>query len=379
MNAPARKDHDEFATLPRTPLPAPPPAWVIRAALGLRGLLLRAANAVVPAEVMVFEKVIGAAHTSVLGAFARLRIADVLDDGPLSGADIAARIGTDPDATFRLMHAMASLDLVAMDAGRRFSHAPASRALRSGSLLRARDFAEYFASASNLRAWMGFEETLRTGRCSFDREHGMSVWDWFDAHPEERECFARAMTGLTLADAPFVATTYPFAEVQTVCDVAGGRGALLSEILLRHPHLRGTLTDNPRVLDDARSLLGHRGVADRVTFEPGSFFESVPAGADVYTLKNILHDWDDPRSEKILRNVRAAMKPGQKVVLLEALLDRTRPDPLVTPPDLQMMMVCGEGRERDEADFHRLFRASGFAPGRTWALPTLGIIEGVAR
>ncbi len=379
MNARVQSDHDEFASVPTTALPAPPPAWAIRAVLGLRGLLVRATNAILPPEVMVIERATGAGHTMAVGTFARLRIADLLDDGPLSGADIAARLGTDPDATFRLMHSMASIDFVTMDGERRFSHGRASRAMRSNEVMRARDFAEYFASESNLRAWLDFGETLRTGKCAFDRVHGMSVWDWFDAHPDERECFARAMTGLTLADAPFVAGTYPFGEVQTVCDVGGGRGALLSEILLRHPHLRGTLTDNPRVLDDARKLLDRRGVADRVTLSPGSFFESVPAGADLYTLKNIVHDWDDARSETILRNVRAAMKPGQKVLLLESILDRTKPDPLVTPADLQMMMICGEGRERDEADFHRLFRATGFAPGRTWAMPTVGLIEGVAR
>lgn len=379
MNAPAATSPDEFASVPITAQPAPPPPWVIRAVLGLRNALVRAANAVLPPEVMIFERATGAAYTAILGTFSRLRVADLLDDGPLSAAELAARLETDPDATFRMMHAMASIGFVSMDAERRFSHAPPSRSLRSGGMMRARDFAEYFASASNVNAWMDFEATLRTGKCAFDRVHGVNVWDWFDAHPEERECFARAMTGMTLADAPFVAATYPFAEVATVCDVAGGRGALVSELLLRHPHLRATLTDNPRVLDAARGLLSRRGVVDRVTFEPGNFFESVPPGADLYTLKNILHDWDDARSEKILRNVRAAMKPGQRVLLLESLIDRSRPDPLVTPADLQMMIVCGEGRERDEADFHRLLRAAGFAPGRTWALPTIGLIEGVAR
>src|SRR5690606_7438687 len=99
---------------------------------------------------------------------------------------------------------------------------------------------------------------------------------WFERHDDERENFAHAMMGITVRDAPVVAKLAPLAGVKVLCDVGGGRGTLLSEILLRHPHLRGVLVESAGVLASARRLLDARGVADRVELVGGSFFEEVP-------------------------------------------------------------------------------------------------------
>ena len=125
-----------------------------------------------------------------------------------------------------------------------------------------------------------YHRRLRSGESPFDRVHGMNVWEWFAEHPDEQEMFAHGMMGLTTQHAPVIAALYPFAEVKSVCDVGGGRGALLSELLLRHPHLRGVLADGAGVLASAEVLLAARGVKDRVELAVSSFFDEVPAGAD---------------------------------------------------------------------------------------------------
>ncbi len=125
-----------------------------------------------------------------------------------------------------------------------------------------------------------------------------------------------------------------------MCDVGGGRGTLLSEILKRHEHLRGVLCDAAGVCESARQLFAERGVAERVELAPGSFFERVPSGADLYVLKNILHDWDDDACRVILRVVRAAMRPGERLLVCETLVEKNSRDLLGTRADLQMMMVC---------------------------------------
>jgi hypothetical protein len=366
-----------FAGVPAAAMPAPPPTWIIRAVLGLRGMLLKVVSAITPPELQVLERSTGIAFTMATAVFARHYV-PVLDAGPASAGEIARKLNRDPDATFRFLHLMASIGFVTMRADRAFSHNRVSRVLSRDHHSRAGSFVEYFASGSNVRSWLDLDATLVTGKNAFERVHGMSVWDWFDAHPEERDCFAEAMMGLTLGDAPFVAAGYPFVEVKTICDVGGGRGTLASELLLRHAHLRATVVDNAGVLELARSLLQQRGVAERATLTPGNFFEAVPAGADLYTLKNILHDWDDERALAILRTVRRAMQPGQRVLIIEAFIDRSKPDPLVTPPDMQMMMVCCEGRERTEADFRRLLEQSGFTAGRSFPHPVVGMVEGIA-
>jgi hypothetical protein len=367
-----------FPGVPAGPMPAPPPAWVIRAVLQVRSLLIKLTNAITPPEVLVLEKATGVAVTMAIAAFVKHYV-PLLDEGPISADEAARRLNRDPDATFRFLHFVASAGFVTMRSGRRFEHNRVSRILSRGHRSRTAQFVEYFASGSNVRSWLDVDTTLATGKNAFERVHGMSVWDWFDAHPEERACFAEAMMGFTLGDAPFVAANYPFSEVKTICDVGGGRGTLVSELLLRHSHLRATLVDNPGVLDLARALLEHRRVADRVTLTPGNFFEAVPGGSDLYLLKNVLHDWDDEASLKILRTVKAAMQPTQRVLIVESFIDRRRPDPMVSGADMQMMMVCVEGRERTEEDFRRLLHQAGFTPARVFPHPVASMIEGVVR
>jgi ubiquinone/menaquinone biosynthesis C-methylase UbiE len=365
-------------TLGPAPLPNPPPAFLIRGVLALKRFVHRIEDAITPPQLAVFEMTIGVAVTQILGAVARHRIPDVLaENGPLTSDELAARLRTHADFTHRMMRVLASRDVFRLRSDGRWENTRLSNALRSEMPSRSREWVEYFASESNCRSWLDFERSLRDGHNAFERVHGTSVWDWFDAHPDERETFAQAMMGITIMDAPAIATLYPFAEVQRLCDVGGGRGTLLSEILVRHPHLRGVLCDAPGVLESARVLCAERGVMDRVEFVPGSFFDSVPDGADAYSMKNILHDWDDDRCVKILKTVRRAMKPGTRLVVAESLVERDDDSPGALA-DIHMGMVCSDGRERGREEFRTLFERSGFRMARVFPWPTTSVIEGIA-
>jgi hypothetical protein len=186
------------------------------------------------------------------------------------------------------------------------------------------------------------------------------------------------MMSITILGAAGIATSYPFSDHQKICDVGGGRGTLLSEVLLHHPSVRGVLVDAPGVLESAKTLLGTRGVADRVELVPGSFFESVPKGADAYLLKNVLHDWDDARARTILETIRRAMDTGKRLLVIEEVIEEGT-EHHASMVDLHMMMVCSEGRERGRADFDRLFAETGFKSGRAFVTPTtMQVIEAVA-
>ncbi len=368
----------ELSGIPKGPMPTPPPGWVIRAVLAVRRFVVWVADRLLPPDVVVLERAAGVAYTAGIATLAKLGYAELLAGGPLGYREIAARTGCDPDATLRFCHFFATIGWLGMTPDGVFSSTPFLRALRADNPMRVRSFVEYFASRSNVDAILDIAETLRTGKNAFERVHGAVVWDYFDAHPDERETFAHAMMGLTLADAPFVAKGYPFSEVRTVCDIGGGRGTLLSEILLHHPHLEGVLAENPGVLESARELLAHRGLTSRVRLEPCDFMTKAPGAFDLYLLKNILHDWDDATCMRILRNIRAAMAPGARLLIIEGFIDRTRPDPLHAPSDIQMMLVCAEGRERSLAELHALLAQTGFTPARHFALATLGMLEAIA-
>jgi hypothetical protein len=366
------------APLGKTPLFAPP-ALGVRAVLALRRALLRAADAVVPQPLALAERITATAGSVIIGELARLGIADRLAERPLTAAQLAEATATDPDAMARTLRFAVAQGLFVRDAQGRFANNRLSRALLTDRRYSASWLARYFGSVSNLKAWCDFRETLRTGESAFERVNGKEIWAWFDDHPEEREVFAQCMTTMTLVEAPGIAKTYPFGELGTLCDVGGGRGTLLSELLVQHRALRAMLCDAPGVLESARVLLEERGVRERVELVPGSFFDGVPQGADAYLLKNVLHDWDDERCLTILGHCRDAMQRGQRLLVIEALVEATSDDfgPLA---DVQMMIVCGGGRERGRADYTRLLERSGFTLNRVLPTPTpMHILEAHAR
>jgi hypothetical protein len=350
---------------------------VVRAILALRRKLLAMADAVAP-ELAIFERSLGLTTTMMLGAVANAGIADLLEkDGPLTAKAIAARTGTNADAMHRMLRVLASMGIFRAR-GERFENTALSRVVCSTSPHRFRDWLAHCASSSVVDAWRDFERTLATGKNAFVRVHGKSAWAWHDEHPEERETFARAMTGITYSSAPLLASLYPFAEVERVCDVGGGRGLLLSEILVRHPHLTGVLCDAPGVVASAKTLLERRGVLARVELVGASFFEKVPSGADAYVMKTVLHDWDDETCVKLLRNVRAASRKGARVIICEQLLERNQASGFGPLSDVLMMVESDDGRERSRADFERLLSKAGFRMHRIFPSPIISVVEGVA-
>jgi len=355
-----------------------PPRAAVRAALGVRRALQRAADRVVPAEVAVFDHSTGFGATFILGALAELGIADRLAGGPCTAAELAAELECDEDALHRVLRASAVFDFVRLDRQGRFHATRLSRAVRTGTPRAVREWCRYISQRSTIDAWQGLPETLRTGKNGFRRVHGMSTWEWFSSHPDEQRTFAAAMRGLTEADAPGIVATYPFPETGSVCDIAGGTGTLLGHILLARPLLQGVLVDGPGVLEEAAAHLESVGVRDRVTLAEGDIFGRMETTADLYVMKNVLHDWNDEACQQILATIAATMAPNSRLVIIEGAVERNQAHPFMALADLQMMMVCEDGRERSIGELQALLRAAGLLPSDVRRTPTdLALVEGV--
>jgi hypothetical protein len=161
-------------------------------------------------------------------------------------------------------------------------------------------------------------------------------------------------------------------------DVGGNQGSLLLRLLREHPSARGILFDQPGTTEQAKGPVAASGHADRVEIVSGNFFESVPAGGDLYLLKQILHDWNDEECLTILRSVRNAIVDGGRLAVVERVIPET-----YTPHgayDFDMvMLIWTNGRERRLAEYQRLFEASGFKFDRFTENPDgLGVIEASA-
>lgn len=357
--------------------PVPPPR-AVDAALALRRALLWAADALLPAGAAMWQHTMGRARAEVIGAMAELGVVDELASGPRSAAELAPGLDADTDALHRLLRAAAANGLLRLDRRGRFRLTRLGRTLRSDRADSLRPWARYLALDSTRWAWAGLTDSVRTGESAFARVHGTSVWDWFAANPEEEKLFAAAMRSMTESETPSLSVAPVWPDEGTICDVAGGAGTLLAAILAERPGLRGVLVEAEGVLAEARALLGARGVADRVELRQGDLFGRIEAQADVYVLKNILHDWDDPTCSEILRNVRAAMAPGTRLVLIEQLQERNRPHPFASITDLQMLTQCVDGRERSPAELRELLAGAGFGAGEVHRSGISALVEGVA-
>src|SRR4051812_30966774 len=357
---------------------SPPPRPLVTAVLKARTALHRLADRIVPAHVALFDKSIGIGRTQVIGALAELGVMDELARGPATAAELAPRVAADEDALHRVLRAAALERLVTVGGDGRFRIARLGRALLSDEPRSIRAWTRYIALPSTTAAWADLPESVRTGRSAFRRRHGTSVWEWFAEHPDEEALFAGAMRRLTEEDAPAIVAGYPWPQSGTVCDVAGGVGTLLAAILDARPGLRGVLVDGPGVLREAERHLQERGLRDRVELVEGDIFARVDARADVYLLKDVLHDWDDAASARILATVRATMPAGARLVIVEALQERNVPDLIASLADIQMLTQCEEGRQRSAAELGALLTGAGLSPGAVRETIGPALVEGLA-
>ncbi len=360
--------------MPSTPLP------VVLATLALRRGLKRFADTLVPPQFAMLDLGEGSAGVQIAASIAELGIADVLVAGPMTAQQVAAQIDCDPETTHRLLRGAVACGLCTLD-----RRTGAARLTRMGAVLSSdhpsslRAWMRYKGMRSTVDAWGGLAASVRTGRSAFELVHGMSVWDWYAAHPDEEQIFAATMRQATSMIARGIARAYPWPQGAVVCDVAGGIGTLLSVLVTEtQANLRGILVDSPAMIAEAGRFLAERGVADRIERVEGDIFRSVDATADVYILKDVLHDWDDERCAKIFATVAASMPAGATLLVVEYLQPRNRPNPFSPLLDLHTLTQRDGGRLRSKEEFDELLVAAGLRPtGRTFSVVPHDIIEAV--
>ncbi len=355
-----------------------PPLPVVLATLALRRRLKQLADLLVPPEIAMLDLGEGTAGVQVAATIAELGIADLLASGAMTSAQIAAQIGSDPQTTHRLLRGAVSCGLCKMD-----RRTGAVKLARMGAVLRSdhpasmRAWARYKGLRSTVEAWCGLTASVRSGQSAFATVHGMSVWEWFAAHPDEERLFASTMRQATEISARAIARAYPWPDGAVVCDVAGGSGMLLSTIVAEsRANLRGVLVDVAGVIAEAEPFLADRNLADRIDRIEGDIFGTIDATADVYVLKDVLHDWDDERCRKILNAVAASMPSGSRLVVVEMIQHPNRPNPFSPLMDLHTLTQRDGGRLRSVAELGALLTGAGLRPtGRVFSVVPHVLIE----
>jgi len=321
--------------------------------------------------------ILGKWVSSAISAAAHFGIADHLESGPKSPKELAALTGTQERPLYRLLRANASVGVFTELEDGRFGQTPLSEPLRTNAKPCVRHMAMMLTDDWHIRCWEQLPWCVETGKPASYKLNGMPMFDWMGQHPEKTGNFNQAMTDLSQGDSAAIVQSYDFSRFEHIVDVAGGHGALLAAILDQVPKLRGTLVEMPHVIEGAKKAGILDRFVNRCTLEAGSIFESVPAGADAYIMKFIIHDWYDPECVKILSQCRKGIRPGGRLLVVDQVVPARNEPGVAKFMDLEMLVLPG-GMERTEKEFHELFMASGFRLERIIPTPALqSIIEGV--
>ncbi len=302
--------------------------------------------------------------TQAIHVAAMLGVADHLGCEPQSIDRLAAAVGADRDALYRLLRALAALGVLREHEGHAFSLTLMGAWLRSDAEPSLRPWAMFVAEPSRWKTWGHLLHSVRTGENAFRALHGIDSWEYRRRHPQQAALFHAAMTANSARIDQAVVAACDVGGRRHLGDVGGGRGSLLASFLASHPEMRGTLLDRPETIDGARSHLAAAGVLDRCRLVGGDMFTDVPTGCDALVLKFILHDWGDADALAILRSCRRAVDSGALLFVVEYQIEAPNQGLYAKMSDLNMLVGPG-GRERSAAEYHELLRAAGFVPRRS--------------
>jgi 2,7-dihydroxy-5-methyl-1-naphthoate 7-O-methyltransferase len=303
-----------------------------------------------------------------LRAAATLRLADHIAGGAMTAASLAQRSETDPTTLAMLMRFLVSRGVFSDRPGEGFGLTALSVQLLDRHPGGLRGWLDQSGVGARMDRALGqLLPSVRSGRPSYPEVFGQDFYTDMYQHQAAQADRAEQSFALLRAThaqqfAAAIADELDWANTRSVVDVGGGTGQVLHALLHRWPLLVGCLVDLPEVLGPdpsapaAAFAQDDAGILARFSAAPGSFFDPLPPGADVYLLVNVLHNWPDQDVVRILGQCREAATEAE-VLVIERLTDDLDPQ-TATAMNLRMFLLSG-GAERSEADFRRLAREAG--------------------
>lgn len=322
------------------------------------------------ASARLVQHIVAGWRSQALHAAVVLGLPEALARGPRAAEALANNLQCHPDALLRLLRALCTLGVCRERADGGFALTAAGRALCAeppGGQPSLRDLARWWGGPM-WPMWAELAYSVRTGRSAREKLTGDAHYGYMDRSAEMAGIFHGAQQAMSALVVDDLAAWPQWRRTAKVVDVGGGHGQIALGLARAHPNLQATVFDQPHAQAGAQAAILAAGLGAgpgaRCRFEPGSFFERVPAGADVYLLKSILHNWDDAHARVILQRCAEAAPPGARVLLVERLragrLTQSAHDQGVARTDLNMLAGLG-GRERSQDEFAALLAGVGFA------------------
>ncbi|MGD8293489.1 MAG: methyltransferase [Desulfobacterales bacterium] len=284
-----------------------------------------------------------------------LGIADLLGDGPKSVEALAKETNTHAPTLFRILRALSSVGVFVETENQAFGLTPLAECLSSNAL---RPIARMFLSEWHDKAWNALSHTVRTGEPGFDYAFGKASFEWFEEHPVERSILDQGQGSKAMGFARAILETYDFSNFKSICDIGGGQGVFLIQLLTGYPHIRGYVADLPGAVVSAEKSIAKAKIGDRCKAIPYDFHEEIPPACDAYFLVNILHDWDDETCIRILKNIAKAMDADTRMWIIEYIIEPGPGFSVAKLLDIEVL-VMGGGRERSIDEFNTLASTAG--------------------
>jgi SAM-dependent methyltransferase len=305
------------------------------------------------------DLILGFVPAQAVAVAAELGIADLVARQAMTAEELAAATQTQPRTLFRFLRYLASIGVFQADENNRFSLTPMASLLRSDAEGSMRSMARIMGRTGPPTA-NHLIDAVRSAKNPFELAFGKHLFAFLSEHPEDAGLFDAAMNGFHGGETDAVLDAYDFAGISTLADIGCGNGTVLSATLKRYPTLRGLFFDQSHVIERARNSIQAAGLGGRSDLVSGSFFESVPGGADAYFLRHIIHDWSDDASLRIIRNIRGVIPPTGRLLIVETIVPEGNDPSIAKIFDMLMMLLPPDGLERAESEYRELLRSGGF-------------------
>jgi hypothetical protein len=330
----------------------------------------------------VIDLIFGRWRSQILYTGVKLGVFDALASGPRTAVRAASELDVDAGLLYRLMRALGSLGLLQEDTSRTFALTPMGALLRRDHPHTLRGMTLLEEGPEHYAAWRHLSDLIKEGQQNAPlRELGQHMFEYAAQHPSYGAVFNEAMSSYSSMDNAMVLEAldnYDFAAISQLCDVGGGHGSTLCSLLVKYPHLKGTVLDLPSVLAQKELLWADKmGVGDRCTYVPGDMFRTVPT-ADAYMVKRVIHDWNDEECCQILSTMHQAAPQHGRVFIIEQIVPGPDTPHFSKLFDIHMLIML-TGRERTLEEYAGLLKGAGWTYRQTWypASKMLGVVEGV--
>ena len=291
-----------------------------------------------------------------LGIFEQLAIV------PQSCAALAAQLSLDRPALSRLLDGCVSLSLLERNGDQYVNSKAATRFLTKASPETLAGYIVY-SDQSLYKLWDHLDDAVREGTNRWTQTFGSrsALFDHYFRNETSTRSFLAGMHGFGQLASPRIVTAFDLRRFKHLVDLGGATGHLSIAACKEYPSLKATVLDLAPVEPFAREYIAQSPYANRVDFVKGDFFVDDLPRADLYVLGRILHDWDDPKIDKLLRKIVFALPRGGALLVTETLVDDDRSGPIYTLMQDINMLVGTDGRERTEGEYSALLRGAGFS------------------